>query len=73
MTDIPNWTRVEQEGYIWRNDNTDRLLGIRKTPDGEQWEVTGENSRVDTADTIEEAQEKALEFMRETPSPSAML
>lgn len=75
--DIPNWilsdTRGENE-ECWKNTNT--LLYIMEGDYG--WVVRGENSRLYPVEdgeqlSYDEAREKAVEWMRDTPRPSPMV
>lgn len=75
--DIPNWnveeTNDDGNPIGWRNDETYTFIGLLYNEDIEKWEVRGENSRVNTAETCEEARKKAIEFMYDTPKPSPMI
>lgn len=77
MDEIPDWTveTTDDDGNPigWRNQNNHTFLGIRYNDELDSWEVAGENSRIDTADSAEEARELAREYMFDNPRPSAMV
>lgn len=77
MDELPNWTVEtlddDDNPIGWRNQNTHTFVGIRYNDELDAWEVSGENSRIATADSVEEARERAHEFMVDTPRPSSMV
>jgi hypothetical protein len=77
MQEIPNWIVEETNDYGepigWRNQDIHTFIGIRYNDETEQWEVTGDNSRINTSETETDARKKAKEFMLDTPSPPGMV
>ena len=77
MSEIPNWTVEETDDdgdpIGWRNIETDTFIGIRYNDEIDEWEVTGQNSRLYTVDSVAEGREKAIDYMYDTPRPSPMV
>lgn len=73
MENIPNWIAEGTKGRYWKNVETGTLLCIRYNDLQETWEVSGQKSQIDTADSEEQARKKAKEYMRNHPKPSPMV
>lgn len=74
MEDIPDWTfEGDDENHCWRNIHNHTIIGVVYDDGIDKWVVTGENSRLYTADTQDGAVELAREFMLDTRRPSPMV
>jgi hypothetical protein len=75
--EYPDDVEVEDGPFQWRNDNTERKIWLKpnelENDEFDEWLVTGENSVVTSAESIEEAQAAARRFMSENTHPSAMI
>lgn len=70
---IPNWSPDHDMILGWRNDHNDKRIGIIADPERGGFAVAGPNSIIRRADTMEEAREEAIEYMRETRRPGGMV
>jgi len=57
----------------WTNTTCERVLWVRYNANAERYEISGENSMVDTAVTRDKAIARAHSFMATNPTVSAML
>jgi hypothetical protein len=72
--DIENWQPIADAPHpAWTNTTCERVLWVRYNANAERYEVSGENSMVDTAVTRDEAIARAHSFMATNPTVSAML
>ena len=73
---LPDSVDSDDGPFAWKNENTGRGICIEpndELEDFEAWLIRGENSVVDSAATLGEAQDTAHDFMEEYAHPSAMI
>jgi hypothetical protein len=71
---LPDCLSMDDAPLAWRNVHNDTHLVVRPDPrDGKEWAVAGSNSLIRTADSVEEAKEKARQYMRKTTRPGGMV
>ena len=62
------------EPVCWKNKHDGKAIWLQPDPrDEHDWCVAGPNSLIAGADSVEDAREKAKEFMDTTPRPSGMI
>jgi hypothetical protein len=73
-TKLPDSLTLDDTPLAWRNTRTDTVLTVKPDPrEDYEWAVAGPNSIIRGAESLEEAKEKAKEYMRDTQRPSGMV
>lgn len=71
---LPDSLTPDDAPLAWENTNNHTVLTVRPDPrEGHEWAVAGPNSIIRTAETLEQAKEKAKKYMRDTQRPSGMV
>jgi len=73
ISEISSWVRVSKENLVWKNTNNGSNLYVDYNSANNKWEVFGDNSTIDSAESRKVAKRKALDYMDSTDRPSGML
>ena len=71
---LPDSLTLDNAPLAWKNTHTDTTLTVKPDPrEDHEWAVAGPNSIIRSAESLEEAKEKARSYMQSTRRPSSMV
>ncbi|EMA24875.1 hypothetical protein C435_03243 [Haloarcula marismortui ATCC 33799] len=71
---LPKEISIDDAPIAWRNIHDDKVICVRPNPrEDHEWAVAGPNSIIRSAESLEEAKEKARSYMQSTRRPSSMV